>query len=320
LLIVSDGRACVYSGGEFSCTDDRRDGVCLARSAGTSIADGSLNISSSRLSGVAVNSFDRHSCVSEVDGLAAVGDVLTAKRDINVRATPAGLLLATLTTGTRYQVLDFELRNETKLKRYYLVRSGSVEGYVYAGQPDSWDTWMARTSKAAAEPVVAAAGDWVKITAANGINLRTAPGGARIGVVQRDAVVEVTDVIVQGVSNRLYYTVIADGQYGVIYGGQLLDQRSIASWAVLADAPVLTRTGQVGNSYWWVTLRACASSSCSAVGYLAGGEQDNYCRTSSCNDRRGQVTELAVDGAWTQVRDQATDKVGWIADYLIDWN
>lgn len=322
LLELPSGEACVFNGNILYCTDDRRDAVCLARSQGVSIAAGQLTLEPQDYAHLTQQGFDRHDCNLHVEGLLAVGQVLQTQLAINLRVTPGGAWLATTTQGQRYQITDFEVRDEGALHRYYRIRHQDTEGYIYAGSSADYTSWALPTNELPIETIVARPNDWIEIVIAGGINLRHTPGGNLISVVLQNTVTQVLDTRFKGPSNQIYYGIEYAGLTGYIYGGRLLPNSTLAQWANLTNEPIVfVRTGRASDTIWWTPLRECADAACKSSGYVIGGYYDSWCQRFGCGWRQSHVTELDDNlSGWVQVRVTESGQEGWIEERFIIWD
>ncbi len=322
LLEIASGEVCVFNDNTLRCTDDKRDAVCLAKSQNVSIAGGQLTLAPENYEGLPQQRFDRHDCNSHVGGLLAVGQVLQTQLAINLRATPGGAWLATTIQGQHYQIIDFEVRDENQLYRYYRVRHQNTEGYIYAGSVSDHSSWALPSTNLPFETIIARPNDWIEIVIGGGINLRNTPAGSLITVVPQDTVSQVLTTQFKGPSNQVYYGIEYAGATGYIYGGRLLPDATLAQWANLTSAPIVfVRTGRASDTIWWTSLRECAETSCKSSGYVIGGYYDSWCQRFGCGWRQSHVTELDNNlNGWVRLRVDDSGQKGWIEERFIIWD
>ncbi len=322
LLEIASGEVCVFNDNTLHCTDDKRDAVCLAKSQNVSIAGGQLTLAPEDYEGLPQQRFDRHDCNSHVGGLLAVGQVLQTQLAINLRATPGGAWLATTIQGQHYQIIDFEVRDENQLYRYYRVRHQNTEGYIYVGSVSDHSSWALPSTNLPFETIIARPNDWIEIVTGGGINLRNTPAGSLITVVPQDTVSQVLTTQFKGPSNQVYYGIEYAGATGYIYGGRLLPDATLAQWANLTSAPIVfVRTGRASDTIWWTSLRECAETSCKSSGYVIGGYYDSWCQRFGCGWRQSHVTELDNNlNGWVRLRVDDSGQEGWIEERFIIWD
>lgn len=229
LYQAADGRSCVINAGKAYCVDQVRDAICLnsitgfTGKAATPVETAQLNKYSPMLA-------DRHRlCAAYDPTLLGVGTSLETRKDINLRATPGGGLLALVPANTSLQILDFELRSAPLNERYYKVKYGTQTGYVYGGVTSDATTWVVSSTDAAYK-TLANVGESVKIVNSSGINLRATAGGTLMLTIPVNTNLKVSGVSVVGSENGVYYKVTFQGKTGYIYSGLLLPINSTAQW------------------------------------------------------------------------------------------
>lgn len=242
ILKTSTGKYCILKDGKFACVDQYRDSICLTA------LDGGLNliplsIDDSAFSKLMHVDEDRHILCAQYDPtLLAVGTHANMTRALNLRATPGGGRLATVTSGEIVEILDFEVRNFPTNDRYYKIHSLEGDGYVYGGTKQNYADWLTAAVQSTqpptpnpattAAPALVQKGDNIRITNVAGINLRSDYDNGVLINIANGTKIFVEDVIVTGSSNFMFYRVAYAGHHGHIYGGELLPQNSTASWAI----------------------------------------------------------------------------------------
>lgn len=322
LLNLSDGNACVFSQDQLHCVGQIRDAACLTLVAGYDV-NNALNLTDAEIANVQKNVYDRHECSANMKDLYAVGQFIKLKKNINMRAEPGGSKVTTSKSGQVYQVLDFELKDQDSLKRYYQISHDGKMGYVYGGDKHNYNDWAELASQGN-DVIIPVKSNYIKVSQSSGINLRTTPGGTKIATVPHDTVAEIINTLAKGDDNAIYYELEYHGKQGYIYGGHLLPEQTLGQWAALSEAeiPAQMRAGVGGDNLWYVKLKTCAGESCSNTShYVFGGLLEDLCNRWSCSYKRDLITEMvSADGDWVQVRVSRDGGEGWIKDSEIDWN
>lgn len=324
LLILADDSACIWRDSALHCVAEQRDALCL-QLIGDFDAANKLQLDDKAIDGMAINLYDRHECPKHMDGLFAVTDFIELKKSINVRTTPGGTKLGLAPSGTTVQILDFELKDQSKLKRYYRIRIDGKYGYVYAGDKTNYESWATRVTTHGDDVVIPVPDQGINVTSTNGINLRQTPGGKKIGAIPLNTAVTVLQTHVQDTDNAIYYKLEYQGKQGYIYGGHLLPEATLEQWAKLHQdsQPVPTqRAGTGASNMWYVFLKSCGQDKCKSTGnYLVGGFLDNYCSRRMCSYRKDRVVELdSGDNNWIKIRLERDGGEGWVQDDKIDWD
>lgn len=222
-------RVCLTKNRMFYCVDDERDRVCL-RAVGTVSSETVINWTEAQAASVTKHDQDRHLLCPQYVSLIPVGGAARFKKNINLRDTPGGGVLAVVPSGRVLQIRDFEVRGTTG-DRYYRVRDGAKEGYVFAGNSSDASNWAdSVASSSAVAQNLARVGDQVRIVNSVGINLRAAPGGDLMLTIPRAAVLQVLEVVARTSENKLYYKVQYSGRTGYIYTGVLLPEEGVSTW------------------------------------------------------------------------------------------
>lgn len=229
LYKLPDTSICAYVGGKFNCVREFRDALCL-RALGNIDLSAATSITST--AGKIVFKHERHALCSKYDStLYGVGEYLQLQMNINLRATPGGVLLGTIPAGNVLQISDFELRNHTVNDRYYQVSYKNVKGYIYAGAKVDYSAWAIEVPAPPTLPTtLARSGESVTIVAPAGINLRLSPGGALIKLVPTRTTHTVLDYVIQGEDNEVYYKIKYGSSTGYIYSGYFIPNNTMTIW------------------------------------------------------------------------------------------
>jgi len=322
LLQLEDGAVCLQKEGTLHCLADIEDAPCLSL-IGTFDESQIQQVSNQTEHNYQRETYDRHLCPSVLDNVYAVGQVIKLQKATNIRATASGEKVGTATQDKNYQIIDFVLKDVNSLKRYYKIRHNEIEGYVYAGNNDSHQDWAILSTEEVTEQVIPNVGDWVEISAANGINMRNEPAGDKVGTAAKGVQAEILDIQVRTRNNRLYYKLNVNGVEGYIYGGWLQPDNSLNNWAKrLTEIPFNTRTGRASTSLWYTALKSCSDQSCDNTGnYLIGGALEKACKTFGCGYTTDEVVELeASKNGWLKVKVLRDNGIGWVKKSAVDWN
>lgn len=233
LYAVNDGRSCVVVSGTAHCVQEQRDRVCLRviKSFDTKTA---LNTTVEKLNEYAPKTYDRHALCTQLDAsLMKVGESLKILKSLNIRVAPGTGILGVVPSGTVMSVVDFEVRDQDLIERYYKVTYKTWTGYIYAGNKSDNSQWAVRTAVTVPTLPVARMGQLVKVVASSGINMRSTPGGTLQTLVPKGTVVNVQEAVVRNVDNEVYYRVTYNGRTGYIYSGKLLPQSTVSTWTVV---------------------------------------------------------------------------------------
>lgn len=230
LYKLENQSVCTLVGTSLKCVADPRDAVCLNAITKLS-SQNSEALSKAVSSQFAQGLLDRHALCTQLDSsLIDVGHFLHTESIINMRSTPGGQLLVAVPQGQKAQVLDFELRNYPTNDRYYQIQVGSTKGYIYAGDVLDHERWATLVSGSNLPSTVAQAGQKITVVTPSGINLRATPGGKLVLAIAKGTVLSVSQTVVQGANNEIYYKVSHGGHTGYIYSGSLLPVDTIGQW------------------------------------------------------------------------------------------
>lgn len=302
LYTNSQGQYCLVKNNIFQCVNLLDDVNCLQLREGV-IYDFAKPLSTAGEQKLPKTTLDRNNlCLSNTVGLIPVTATLHINKNINLRRTPDGELLTTLKAGAEFVSLDFRVTTTVDQKRYYRVKSGTIDGYVYAGTSSDHSQWATQTDVAYADPVVATVGAMIQVVASGGINMRKTPGGTLISLIPNGSVREVLSVKTTGTENHLYYEVENSGRRGFIYSGYLSDLSTIPAWTVPVEHNV--NWAQLTPEIPFRFLRQCAGDSCSFT--------MNALRSLALLGRADQVRVIKAQGEWSQVESRDRQKKGWI--------
>lgn len=279
----SRGDYCVLkSSNRLDCVRSLNDVNCLQAREKQSYS-GSSKLSKAAESKYSFINLDRHGlCKSNITGLYSLGNTIEINKNINLRRNPGGARLTTLKAGNSYDVLDFQVTSTSDQKRYYKVKSGSHIGYLYAGDANDYDEW-AELVHAGNPNGLAENGDHVEVVAPYGINLRNSPAGSLVERIQKNEIVKVSDVVIQGDKKYVYYKITSeDGLVGYIYTGNL-SEPSIDQWTQLAEENISTYA-VLKQSLWYRFLKSCDSGSCDYIEhYVKGPGFNSTCQNQDCS-------------------------------------
>lgn len=222
-------RFCLAKNAMLFCVDEERDRSCL-RAVGPVVSEDVITWTEAQASQVTRHQEDRHLLCARAAELIPVGSAARFKKNINLRVTPGGGILGVVPSGRTLLVRDFEVRGSNG-DRYYRVRDGSREGYLFAGNKDDWRAWAEPApSMSAVAQNLARVGERVRIENSVGINLRATPAGDLMLTIPRGTLLRVEEVAARGPQNKLYYKVQYNGRTGYIYTGSLLPEEGVLSW------------------------------------------------------------------------------------------
>ena len=229
MLYRLEDKICLSKNSRFECVNTERDRACLQTFSSVQL-DSIIDWTSNQSQNFALNLNDRHLLCPQFAPLIPVGTALRTTANINLRETPGGGLLSYVPNGTSLIVRDFEVRG-TESDRYYRVRYGNTEGYIYAGNRLTSASWAIPVSSSLAMPQnISRLGERIQIQNSVGINLRSSPAGDFILTIPSKTILKVEEVTARSNENKLYYKVSYQGRTGYIYTGYLLPQESISAW------------------------------------------------------------------------------------------
>ncbi len=231
LYTTTSGQACVFVNPSFQCVQMEKDRLCLLVKESFN-PEKFVPLSAQFESEYPKQILDRHGlCQQYSSKLISVGQNIQTLKNINLRTSVGSGIVGVVPSGSVLAVLDFEIRNATENEFYYKVQYKNSTGYLFAGDTKSTSSWV----KLAAEPTVpvssvAAINQNIRVIKEGGINLRAAPGGTILTVVNLNAVVRIENVMIQSADNEVYYLVSYNGRRGYIYSGKLLPKDTVKTW------------------------------------------------------------------------------------------
>ncbi|MBL6988843.1 MAG: hypothetical protein ISR65_03660 [Bacteriovoracaceae bacterium] len=266
IYVKNNDLYCIYDGQQFNCIDSEKDLLCLEHFLNKPQLETSVTLSSEFESDYPFVHHDRHDvCFNQSNsfGLRGISSSIRLHKNINFRATAGGTLLSTIPKDTVVQVLDFEVKDYTKLYRYYYVHYKNDYGYLYAGKLQDHNSWISASTKAPQIKEIPTKGDQVTIKNPAGINLRSHIGGNVLTVVPKEALLTVDGNKFKNMQNDVYLAVTYDNEVGFIYAGSIFPQVSISEWVTLgAKAPSFDKRGQLKAHIWYRYLKDCNGSRC----------------------------------------------------------
>lgn len=294
LLKVGSG-ACVYDGDTVHCIDALRDAICLSAFASFDSSQ-ALTVYGYEINAKKRRDYNRNQlCRASVPGLLSIGTSFATVAPQPLRGAVDGAVIATLPAGT-HQLLDFELRDAQAQQRYYRVKHGELDGWIYAGDRDSHAgiaSWAVPAAGAGA--LLPYPGDWVEVATTSNLNMRDTPAGLLRGSLPRGTKLQVKEVYAIGSLNNLYYLVNANGQDGWINAGNVYPANTLASWTKPTTPPAGLFKAQhcPSGSQYDSHLRHCVSSA-SAYGPFSAASTAQ-CQASGggagCSAPRGVLME-----------------------------
>ncbi len=231
LYTTNEGQACLFVNQSFQCVQMEKDRLCLL-SLDQFSTEKFVSLSAELAAQFPKQILDRHSlCKQYSPNLIPVGQSVQTLKNINLRTSVGGGIVAVVPANSVLAVLDFEIRNASLNEYYYKVQFKQSTGFLYAGDAKSTNTWVKFVSDAPV-PVssVAAINQNIRVIKEGGINLRGTPGGSILTVVNKNAVVQVENVVIQSSDNEVYYLVSYNGKRGYIYSGKLLPKDTVKTW------------------------------------------------------------------------------------------
>jgi len=320
LIKLPTSEYCIVVDKKLECVEEQIDALCLSRSFNTTLTTSVVSISSTQADEYTKTLHPRSLCEESVEKLVGVGASIKTAKAITIRDTPAGTSVGTSKLGSIYQVLDFEVRNDENEYRYYKIQEGTVVGYIYAGKKTDADTWTTKASHSElSNVIIPQAGDTVKIVSESGINQRETAGGTLIVAIPKGTLLHVIETVVQGENRKVYYKVTYNAKSGYIYGGQMMPERSLDSWAILSDESVSVPVATLKSDISWGYLRSCASDSCDKVANVVSVTMQTYCQTHSCTFTQEDLLLVERDNDWVKVTQKLSQKSGWIQENKLNW-
>jgi hypothetical protein len=269
---TSDDRYCSFNNEGFDCVLSNRDASCLALRGGDDFANyrGRFRrMPADFEQDYNLVNLDRHSLCSEYSSdLQLVGSSISLKKNINLRATPAGAWLVTIPRSTSVQVLDFFVKNSFKEDRYYKVKYKSHVGYVYAGHKGDSLQWASDSTEKSQYRLIAHTGDSVKVENEVGESIYNNSGEV-VGHANLNDVLEVQNIFVRGDLNEITYEVGQDKFVRAGLSGDMLNLGEKFTVVVKNRTPD-RQLARFKKSTWWKKIRVCPSKKCKKSGTIRG--------------------------------------------------
>lgn len=286
----------------FKCTEDRFAQCLHHKVYGGSVSRVSFGKVKEEWDVYTFEEVETEGICSSVTGLIAPGSHISLGKNINVRRTPGGEKLGTMSSGKITQVLSYEVTDASLLKRYYQISFGSKIGYIYAGDKNDYSSWAKVSQGSLNYQSVAKAADFVSPfenhTAIEDRNIS-------LDTEQRYQVRAVTykDDL------SLIYTLDVDGQDYSFYAGSLNpytvdDLFKIVDEEVDEPSKPEVKYGRLSKNIWWKKMYKCPSTSCSKAGTLRGPRLTSS-KLKIYENRNG----------WLKVEQKG--KVGWIQQWYV---
>ncbi len=162
-------------------------------------------------------------------GEVTIGDFILTQANINLRKTPGGERITTVSENSTYQVLDIYRNERTKIL-YYLISSSNGTGYIYTGNENNKSRYTKKSYSNSAKLFIANQDDIIEVSAASGINMRSTPGGSLQLTVPGSERLVVLSRVFRGEDKHVYYRVEYKGEKGFIYSGRLAPTPNVTNW------------------------------------------------------------------------------------------
>lgn len=165
-------------------------------------------------------------------GSVAIGDFIQTVVAINLRKTPGGDKISTVSANKVFQVLDV-YRNEKTNISYYLISTGAQAGYIYTGTPSISSSYTRKAYSNSALKIIANEQDMIEISGTAGINMRSTPGGTYQLNIKKAERLKVLSRLIRGDDKYVYYKVEYKGLIGYVYSGRLAPTPNVNEWTVV---------------------------------------------------------------------------------------
>lgn len=299
--ITPSNRACFIYNEAVTCIESKKNIDCI-KSFLDSDQVKQLTIEVSDSNDVHSNEF-----CNEVLSTKKIAEGIMLLKNINLRKTPGGEWLHTIEKGSNLQILDVSVSDPVVAHRYYKVKSGQFEGYIYAGDKNDFNEWVQSSNSITNSEAFVLNHRRAIVTSRNGV--RSREGHQKL---EQNQIVNITSFKVTGEENEIYYTI--EGE--TYYGGKLLPFVSTQAWFSAGTSDLYSTT----NDFYYQWLNYCPSTTCvQHLNYLIGGKMEALCHDFRCDYKKDRVQVLQSSGDWLQVFSIRHAKVGWIEGKYINY-
>lgn len=281
LYLLKSGLTCLYRDGRFECLESIEDKLCLVSKFSASMTSDIVTTLTEAVDEEIVK-HDRHILCKSIPGLYSVGSKIKIQKNINIRETPGGKLLTTTKKGQVFTILDYTTDSLGIYNRYYKIRFGNNEGYIFAGTNKDFSSWTSQLSTTAESinPILARKGDKIKTL----VDMKLLDSEFNeIGLLSSDSIVEVISHIITGEENSVYYAIQSSGFNATIYAGDLIPENTLQERVELVTNSVPSpnpepepKYGKLKSGIWYRSLRSCESNKCSRIMYVRGPVLGSY--------------------------------------------
>lgn len=281
LYLLKSGLTCLYRDGRFECLESIEDKLCLVSKFSPSMTSDIVTALTEDVDEEIVK-HDRHIICQSIPGLYSVGSKIKIQKNINIRETPGGKLLTTTKKGQVFTILDYTTDSLGIYNRYYKIRFGNNEGYIFAGTNKDFSSWASQLSLTAESinPILARKGDKIKTL----VDMKLLDSEFNeIGLLSSDSIIEVISHKITGEENSVYYAIQSSGFNATIYAGDLIPENTLQERVELVTNRVPSpnpepepKHGKLKGGIWYRSLRSCESNKCSRIMYVRGPVLGSY--------------------------------------------
>ena len=263
-LVLDSGETCLHNNGEFQCVSQSKDALCLLEKFDQVVEPNAFQLTAAQSTSQSKVVYDRHSCLSNVNSIMAVGNNIKVLQELPVYNTIGGDMVGTTEVDKIYQVLDVVADTKYQINRYYkvllapayttepntagdeAVQVPAVTGYFFAGDINTYAEYAEASSSAAADPVILAKGSQFKVNTEEGLSMLATVGGAVTLTIPHNTVMAIEQTEILGDSNQVYYHIHRKGINGVVYAGTLTPQMAMnVDIAATTEAPTADETPDI---------------------------------------------------------------------------
>ncbi|MCB9061144.1 MAG: hypothetical protein H6622_06455 [Halobacteriovoraceae bacterium] len=260
-----NGNFCVFEGENFECINDEKFIGCFYDVFTIQKEKYDFkNMSEDFQKNYEFQNIDGHKyCERFARSIYSAGTFIKLQKNINLRQTPAGQIITVLEKSSTFQILDFFTMLSDSQKRYYRVRSGKYEGFIYAGNANDFSQWTIPSNKKT-ETFILQNKDYAVVKNPSGINVRDKVGGNVISYVPFGEQIEIINFFVLNKNNSVYYQLGDEYQNGLIYGGQVTPEFTLTNWVspITQDDNQQKNISELKDQYFYAFLLDCSSQSC----------------------------------------------------------